>query len=86
MISSEAGTAICVKYQQLAPYLNEKTRRLWAATEALTLGRGGVSAVASATGLSRTTIHTAMGELKAAAAPYAPTETAPARAAPRWWS
>ena len=68
MISSEAGTAICVKYQQLAPYLNEKTRRVWAAAEALTLGRGGISAVASATGLSWATIHTAMGELKAAAA------------------
>jgi len=76
MISNEAGTAICVKYQQLAPYLNEKTRRVWAATEALTLGRGGVSAVASATGLSRATIHTAMGELKAAAA-TAPNEKAP---------
>ena len=76
MISSETDAAIGVKYQQLAPYLNEKTRRVWAATEALTLGRGGVKAVASATGLSRTTIHTAMGELKAAAA-TAPSETEP---------
>ena len=72
MISSEAGSAISAKYEQLAPYLNEKTRRIWAATEALSLGRGGISAVASATGLSRATIHTAMGELKAAAAPTAP--------------
>jgi len=77
MISSETRTAIGVKFQQLAPYLNEKTRRLWAATEALTLGRGGVSAVASATGLSRTTIHTAMGELQAAAAPPGPAESGP---------
>lgn len=76
MISSEVGTAICVKYQQLAPYLNEKTRRVWAAAEALTLGHGGISAVASATGLSRMTIHTAIGELKAAAA-TTPNEKAP---------
>jgi len=66
MISSETRSAIGVKYQQLAPYLTEKSRRLWAATEALSLGRGGVSAVAAATGLSRATIHTGLGELKAA--------------------
>jgi hypothetical protein len=61
----------------LAPYLNEKTQRLWAATEALTLGRGGISAVASATGLSRTTIYTAIDELKNGAASAAPFEPEP---------
>lgn len=45
------------KYDSLSPYLNEKTRRIWAAIEARSLGWGGVSAVANATGLSRTTIH-----------------------------
>lgn len=45
------------KYEQLLPYLNEKTRRIWAAIEALSLGWGGITQVSSATGLSRTTIH-----------------------------
>lgn len=66
MINREIETTIAVKYQQLAPHLNEKTRRLWAATEARVLGHGGTSAVARATGLSRTTIHAAHAELRAA--------------------
>ena len=37
--------------------------RAWAAAEALGMGRGGISAVAAATGLSRTTIHSAVDEL-----------------------
>lgn len=45
------------KYKFLQPYLNEKTRRIWAAIEAQSLGWGGITQVAKATGLSRTTIH-----------------------------
>jgi hypothetical protein len=77
MISSEIRSAIGVKYQQLAPYLTERARRLWAATEASSLGRGGISAVASATGLSRATIHSGLGELQAAAASTVATEAGP---------
>jgi hypothetical protein len=36
------------KYDSLLPYLNEKTRRIWAAIEARSLGWGGVSQVAIA--------------------------------------
>ena len=36
---------------------------MWAATEALALGHGGISAVARATHLTRQTIHTAVAEL-----------------------
>ncbi len=39
---------------------NEKTWRIWAAIEARSLGWGGVTQVAIATGLSRTTIHAGM--------------------------
>lgn len=39
--------------------------RIWVATEARSLGRGGVSRVAKATGVSRTTIHAGLAELKA---------------------
>jgi len=45
------------KYRALAGRLDEAMLRLWAAVEARTLGRGGVSTVAKATGLSRTTIY-----------------------------
>ena len=44
---------IAEKFNALGPILNEQGRRLWAATEAMVLGRGGVSLVAQATGLSR---------------------------------
>jgi hypothetical protein len=43
--------------------LNERQRRLWAATEALALGRGGISRVAEATGLSRPTVRAGVREL-----------------------
>lgn len=55
---------IAEKYESIKPYLNERTRRIWAATEALALGRGGISEVARATRLSRTTIYTAIAELQ----------------------
>ena len=43
------------KYQQLQAFLNERTRRLWAAIEAQVIGYGGVAMVARATGLTRDT-------------------------------
>jgi hypothetical protein len=59
--------AIAQKYRALANRLDEATLRLWAAVEARTLGRGGVSAVAKASGLSRTTIYAGLRELAAQA-------------------
>lgn len=53
------------KYQSLKPEMDERMRRQWAAAEARELGRGGISAVAMATGLSRTTIGAGMRELQA---------------------
>ena len=52
------------KYQQLVGRLTENTLRLWAAVEAMSLGRGGITLVAGATGLSRTTIHAGIKELE----------------------
>jgi len=54
---------IGAKYQALSERLNEATLRIWLATEAQALGRGGVSTVARATGVSRTTIHAGLNEL-----------------------
>ena len=44
------------KFHALRSSLNERSRRLWAATEAQALGYGGASLVARATGISRSTI------------------------------
>jgi transposase len=55
------------KYNSLKHVLDERARRLWAATEALELGWGGASAVAEATGLSRTTIRVGVAEVRAQA-------------------
>jgi transposase len=54
---------IQAKFQKLAPILNEQQKRLWAATEAIHLGYGGVSIVQRATNLSRSTIHVGINEL-----------------------
>ena len=47
----------------LSPALNERTRRLWAATEAHSKGRGGISVVSRATGISRRVIAVGIIEL-----------------------
>jgi len=56
-------TTIQKKFRMLGHVLDERGRRLWAAAEAAVLGRGGVSVVSSATGLSRATIMTGLAEL-----------------------
>ena len=58
------ATAIRHKYRALAPLLNERARRVWAATEAESLCWGGVALVSEATEMSRTTIIRAMKELR----------------------
>lgn len=51
------------QYQRLLPALDERGRREWAASEAMALGRGGIALVHRASGLSRTTITRAIGEI-----------------------
>jgi hypothetical protein len=45
------------KYSSLVNCLNEKSRRIWAATEAKSIGRGGITIVHKATGLDYKTIR-----------------------------
>lgn len=52
------------KYLSIKPFLSERSRRLWAAAEAKTLGRGGKVIVSKATDLSRTTIYRGLRELE----------------------
>jgi transposase len=53
------------KFGALLGELDERGRRRWAATEAVSLGWGGISAVAQATGLSDRTVRNGIRELKA---------------------
>ncbi|EQD43265.1 Rhodopirellula transposase family protein [mine drainage metagenome] len=55
---------IRLKYQRLSRVMNERSRRIWAATEARAIGWGGVSRVARATGMARNTIAAGLRELK----------------------
>jgi transposase len=48
----------------MSPALNERTRRLWAAVEAQTLGYGGIALVERATGISRATIVRGIQEIE----------------------
>jgi len=60
-----AITRIRRKYRVVAPELDERRRRQWAAAEAREVGYGGVSVVARATGLARSTIHAGLRDLGA---------------------
>jgi hypothetical protein len=60
-----AVTRIRRKYRVVAPELDERRRRQWAAAEAREIGYGGVSLVARATGLARSTIHAGVRDLRA---------------------
>ncbi|HAO20144.1 MAG: hypothetical protein BWK80_30665 [Desulfobacteraceae bacterium IS3] len=52
------------KYDCLKGFLNERSRRIWAATEAAALGWGGLTILSEATGLDCHTIRKGMEELE----------------------
>jgi hypothetical protein len=52
------------RFVLLAPFLNERTRRLAAAAEAAAIGRGGMARAARATGVSRRAIASGLVELR----------------------
>lgn len=59
--------AIKARFEALALALDEKGRRLFAASEARAAGRGGVVAVSRATGLARSTIDRGLADLRSGA-------------------
>ncbi len=71
------GSAIGKRFGFLAPFLDERLRRLVAATEAEALGYGGATAVAKATGVSRRAIRAGRAEL------FGPKPSVVAAAGPR---
>jgi hypothetical protein len=57
------------KFRSVWPHLDERTRRIMAASEAMSLGYGGVSIVGRACGLSRKAISKGIREIQARAKP-----------------
>jgi hypothetical protein len=64
MPEAAAAKRIRKKYRALSSVMDERMRRQWAAAEAQALGWGGVSLVATATGLARNTIAVGERELE----------------------
>jgi len=56
--------AITARFDALTPFLNERDRRLFAASEARAAGRGGVAGVSRATGIARSTIGRGLTDLR----------------------
>src|SRR5271168_1411208 len=55
--------AIRARFAALSPFLDERARRLVAASEAKAAGRGGIAATSVATGIARSTIGRGLAEL-----------------------
>lgn len=60
---------ISKKYNLLKPFLDEKSKRLFVAAEALSIGEGNISIVSRATGISEDTIRKGCNELKSGISP-----------------
>lgn len=52
------------KYKAVSPELDERSRRIWAASEATAVGHGGVAMVSAATGMAESTIRLGRRELR----------------------
>ena len=59
----ELEATIVGKYSAVAPVLDERSRRRWAAAESAAIGYGGDALVSSATGLARETIRNGRREI-----------------------
>ena len=65
MVVIDVGDLLA-RFRRLEPFLDERSCRLFAANEAMSLGRGGVTAVAAAIGVARSTINRGIAELRTA--------------------
>ena len=65
----ELEATIVEKYVAVAPVLDERSRRRWAAAESMAIGYGGDALVSSATGLARETIRKGRREIARGEAP-----------------
>lgn len=67
MADAKAIHSVRSKFESLKTILNERARRLWAASEARELGWGGIAIVETATGISHSTIRKGIRQLTAQA-------------------
>ena len=58
---------IQARFDALGPFLNERDRRLFAASEACAAGHGGITAVSRTTGIARSTIGRGLADLRSGA-------------------
>lgn len=58
------NVALMQKFQAIWPHLDERARRITAAAEAMAIGRGGISIVQRACGLSRPTIYSGIRDIE----------------------
>jgi hypothetical protein len=63
-VRAEEQRVIREKYERLKGCLDERAKRLWAGSEAITFGRGGIRAVAEALGISAQVVIEGSRELK----------------------
>ena len=75
-MESTTVETIRAKFTALKLNLDERTRRLWAATEARALGHGGITCVSEATGISHVTIRAGLEQLERPPDPDDPLATA----------
>jgi hypothetical protein len=64
MIRAAQVRAARKRYREIAPVLNEQSRRRFVALEAQRLGRGGVSVMARITRLARSTIYHGLSDIR----------------------
>lgn len=60
----ELISQVMQRHQVMCAHLSEREKRIWAASEAITIGRGGDTVVSEATGISRVTISRGKAEVK----------------------
>ena len=64
MIRTAQARSARRRYREMAPVLDEQSRRRFVALEARALGRGGVSLMARITGLARRTIYHGLSDIR----------------------
>ena len=64
MIHAAQERAARKRCKEMAPVLDEQSRRRFAALEAQALGRGGVSLMSKITGLARRTIYRGLADIR----------------------
>ena len=64
MIRAPQMRAARQRFRQMAPVLDEQSRRRFVAMEALSMGHGGVSAMSRVSGLARSTIDRGIWDIR----------------------